>query len=161
MEILVALLPVLIIGGMFYLLVITIRDALRLKGTEQIAWICLIFFLFPLGSIILLLAKPSKKNLNTSKVEGLGHVPRLHSAGPISTYLKHSFKLVDVGPCNEPPAHLTRNFMACNKLHPEGLLANSRRYFHPRHRLSKNRISQNKPRKKSTRGVDYLHGGPP
>jgi hypothetical protein len=62
MEILVALLPVLIIGGMFYLLVITIRYALRLKGTEQIAWICLIFFLFPLGSIILLLAKPSKKN---------------------------------------------------------------------------------------------------
>jgi hypothetical protein len=62
MEILVALLPVLIIGGMFYLLVITIRDALRLKGTEQIAWICLIIFLFPLGSIILLLAKPSKKN---------------------------------------------------------------------------------------------------
>jgi hypothetical protein len=37
------------------------------------------------------------------------YLRHLHSAGPTSTYLKHSFKSVEC-PCNEPLAHLTRNF---------------------------------------------------
>jgi hypothetical protein len=62
MQILLSLIPVLLIAGMFYLLAVTLRDAFGLEGNEQIAWVCLILFLFPIGSIIFLLAGPGKKN---------------------------------------------------------------------------------------------------
>jgi hypothetical protein len=61
MEPLASLLPVLLIGGLLYIFIISIRDAVKLNGSEKIAWVCLIIFLFPLGSIIFLLAKPKSK----------------------------------------------------------------------------------------------------
>ena len=61
METILSLVPLLLIGGMLYLLIITLRDAFRLKGSERIAWVCLIIFIFPLGSIIFLFAKPNKE----------------------------------------------------------------------------------------------------
>jgi preprotein translocase subunit YajC len=61
MYLLASLIPILLLGGMFYLLYITLREAFKLKGGEQIAWVCLIILVFPIGSIIFLLAKPGDK----------------------------------------------------------------------------------------------------
>ena len=57
----IVLLELLIIFGIIYLFISTLIKALRLKGSEKIAWICLIIFVFPLGSIIFALAKPRAK----------------------------------------------------------------------------------------------------
>jgi hypothetical protein len=57
----VVLLELLILSGIVYLFVSTLIKAFRLKGSEKIAWICLIIFVFPLGSIIFALTKPQVK----------------------------------------------------------------------------------------------------
>jgi hypothetical protein len=50
------------------------------------------------------------------------YLRHLHSAGPTSTCLKHSFKSVEY-PCDELQAHLTRNFAFENKFSRESFLA--------------------------------------
>ncbi len=61
MDMILTILPVAILAGMAYLLVITLREAFKLEGTEQIAWVFLILFTFPLGPIIFLLVRPGSK----------------------------------------------------------------------------------------------------
>ena len=62
MELLLALLPVIIIGGGFlYLLVSTLLRAVKLSDTNQIIWVIIIIFLFPLGSILFLILNPDKQ----------------------------------------------------------------------------------------------------
>lgn len=62
MEIFAAIIPVAIIGGLIYLFVITLMRAVKLKGSEQIAWVIIIIFLFPFGSIAYLAINPNKKH---------------------------------------------------------------------------------------------------
>lgn len=58
LKFLVFMIPLLILAGMVWLFIFTLLRAIKLKGSEQIAWVCLIIFLFPIGSIIFLIAKP-------------------------------------------------------------------------------------------------------
>jgi len=57
LKVLVSLLSLLILA----LPIFTLIKASKLKGTEKIAWICLILFTFPIGSIIFVIAKPKEK----------------------------------------------------------------------------------------------------
>lgn len=61
MEVVSALLPVLVIGGMLYLLIATLLSAVKLQGNDKIVWVLIIIFIFPLGSLIYLIANPHKK----------------------------------------------------------------------------------------------------
>lgn len=61
LVVLAALLPLSLFAGLIYVFVISIKKALQLKDTEKIAWLCLIIFLFPFGSIIFLVVKPKVK----------------------------------------------------------------------------------------------------
>jgi hypothetical protein len=58
LAVLIVLLELLILFGILYLFISTLIKAFRLKGSEKIAWICLIIFVFPIGSIIFALTKP-------------------------------------------------------------------------------------------------------
>jgi hypothetical protein len=58
---LVSPLLVAVTGGLLYLLISTLLDAARLKGSDQIVWICIIAFAFPIGSLVYLLVKPRNK----------------------------------------------------------------------------------------------------
>ena len=61
LAVLIVLLELLILFGIIYLFISTLTKAFRLKGSEKIAWICLIIFVFPIGSIIFALARPQVK----------------------------------------------------------------------------------------------------
>ncbi len=60
LPVLIILIELFILLGITYLFISTIINALKLKGSERIAWICLIIFVFPLGSIIFALTKSEK-----------------------------------------------------------------------------------------------------
>jgi hypothetical protein len=83
---------------------------------------------------------PSKKGLHKVDLHcwrawrDLTYLWHLHSAGPTSTCLKHSFKSVEC-PCDEPPAHLTRNFIFENKFSRESFLATCHWHVSPLHPL--------------------------
>lgn len=62
LAVFVILLQLIIAVGIIYLFVRTLIEAVRLKGTEKVAWLCLILFLFPFGSIIFALVKPQTKS---------------------------------------------------------------------------------------------------
>lgn len=61
LAVLIVILQLLIYAGIIYLFISTLLRAFRLKGSEKIAWICLIIFVFPFGSIIYALTKPETK----------------------------------------------------------------------------------------------------
>lgn len=54
MELLLSLLPVILVGGALYLFVITLRGALILTSSEQVAWTLAVILAFPFGSILFL-----------------------------------------------------------------------------------------------------------
>lgn len=57
----IILFELLIFFGLVYIIISTLIKAWQLKGRERIVWICLIIFIFPLGSIIFALTKPQPK----------------------------------------------------------------------------------------------------
>ncbi len=60
MLVIANVLPLVFLGGLAWLLFYTLRLAGNLHGTERVAWTCLILLLFPLGSIIYLMAGPNR-----------------------------------------------------------------------------------------------------
>lgn len=61
------LLQMAVVIGAVYLFLVTLIKALRLSGSEKIAWVCLILFLFPIGSIIFVFVKPQSKTKRPPK----------------------------------------------------------------------------------------------
>jgi predicted membrane channel-forming protein YqfA (hemolysin III family) len=61
LQLITALIPLIIIGCFLYLFITTLIRATKLHGSDQIVWVLIIIFLFPLGSIIFLFAKPDRK----------------------------------------------------------------------------------------------------
>lgn len=59
--ILEALIPVLLIGGLLWLFIWTLVDALKLTNPNRVPWVIVIIVFFPIASIVYLIIRPRPK----------------------------------------------------------------------------------------------------